>query len=163
MWISDFSIRRPVITIVVMLGLVLFGIFSAMSLDTDEFPEISPPVVVIAVPYPGASPETVEREIVDPIEEGVAAIAEVPTGGHFFGSPHTLARYETAFYEPLVSDWQNYESWEAAGSLRAEERATRVWQEALERYEEPVLEPERAELLDTFVERRQIELGDVDH
>ena len=97
------------------------------------------------------------------IEEGVAAIAEVPTGGHFFGSPHTLARYETAFYEPLVSDWQNYEAWEAAGSLRAEERATRVWQEALERYEEPVLEPERAERLDAFVERRQIELRDVDH
>ena len=35
------------------------------------------------------------------IDEGVAAIADVATGGHFFGSPHTLARYETAFYEPL--------------------------------------------------------------
>lgn len=99
----------------------------------------------------------------DEIEAGVAAIAEVPTGGHFFGSPHTLARYETAFYEPLVSDWQNYESWEAAGAQTAEERATRVWQEALERYEEPVLEPERAERLDAFVERRTAELRDVDH
>ncbi len=77
MWISDFSIRRPVITVVVMLALVLFGVFSALSLDTDEFPEISPPVVVIAIPYPGASPETVEREIVDPIEEGITAIAGI--------------------------------------------------------------------------------------
>lgn len=77
MWISDFSIRRPVITIVVMVGLVLFGVFSAISLDTDEFPAISPPVVVIAIPYPGASPESVEREIVDPIEEGVTAIAGI--------------------------------------------------------------------------------------
>ena len=77
MWISDFSIRRPVITVVVMFGLVLFGVFSAMSLDTDEFPEISPPVVVISLPYPGASPETVEREVVDPIEEGVSAIAGI--------------------------------------------------------------------------------------
>ena len=97
------------------------------------------------------------------IRDGVAAIADVPTGGHFFGAPHTLARYETAFYEPLVSNWQNYESWEAAGSPTVEERATRVWQEALERYEQPALEPDRAERLDAFVERRKVELRDVDH
>ena len=97
------------------------------------------------------------------IAEGVAAIAEVPTGGHFFGSAHTLTRFETAFYRPLVSDWQNYENWEAAGSLPAEERATLVWQEALERYEQPPLEPEVAEALDAFVSRRQLELVGVDH
>ena len=97
------------------------------------------------------------------IDDGVAAIAEVPTGGHFFGSPHTLARYETAFHEPLVSNWQNYESWEAAGSQTAEERATTVWQEALERYEQPPLDPEVVERLDAFVERRTLELRDVDH
>ncbi len=97
------------------------------------------------------------------IAAGLEAIAEVPTGGHFFGSPHTLARYETAFYEPLVSSRQNYEAWEEAGSLTAEERATRVWQDALERYEQPPLEPERALQLDAFVERRKIELADVDH
>ena len=50
------------------------------------------------------------------VREGLDAIADVPTGGHFFGSPHTLERYESAFYEPLVSNWQNYESWEEAGS-----------------------------------------------
>jgi len=97
------------------------------------------------------------------IRDGVAAIADVPTGGHFFGSPHTLARYQTAFYEPLVSNWQNYESWEAAGSPTVEERATRIWQEALERYEQPALEPDRAERLDAFVERRKVELRDVAH
>jgi trimethylamine---corrinoid protein Co-methyltransferase len=97
------------------------------------------------------------------IDEGVDAIADVPTGGHFFGSPHTLARYETAFYEPLVSNWQNYESWEAAGSVTAEERATQVWQDVLERYEQPPLEPEVAERLDAFVTRRKRELRDVDH
>ena len=97
------------------------------------------------------------------IDEGLAAIADVPTGGHFFGSPHTLARYETAFYEPLVSNWQNYESWEAAGAQTAEERATRVWQDALERYEQPPLDPEVAARLDAFVTRRKLELRDVDH
>lgn len=97
------------------------------------------------------------------IADGVAAIAAVPTGGHFFGSPHTLARYETAFYRPLVSDWQSYESWVAAGAQTAEQRATRVWQEALERYEQPVLEPDIADRLDAFVARRKRELRDVDH
>jgi trimethylamine---corrinoid protein Co-methyltransferase len=90
--------------------------------------------------------------------EGLDAIAAVPTGGHFFGSPHTIERYETAFYEPLVSSWQNYESWEEAGSLPAEERATRVWQEALERYERPPLAPGAEEALQEYAERRRPEL-----
>jgi len=97
------------------------------------------------------------------IDEGVEAIADVPTGGHFFGSPHTLARYETAFYEPIVSNWQNFESWQEAGSLTAEQRATRVWQESLERYEQPPLDPEIGVRLEEFVARRKIELRDVEH
>jgi HAE1 family hydrophobic/amphiphilic exporter-1 len=96
MWISDFSIRRPVITVVVMLGLVLFGTFSAMSLDTDEFPEISPPVVVVAIPYPGASPESVEREIVDPIEEGITSIAGIKrvTSSSMDGFAQIIAEFQ---------------------------------------------------------------------
>jgi trimethylamine--corrinoid protein Co-methyltransferase len=105
-----------------------------------------------------APPAVSEREI----REGVAAIAAVPTGGHFFASPHTLERYETAFYAPIVSDWQNYESWEEAGALRAEERATRVWQGALERYEQPALEAGVAERLEEYVTRRKRELHGVD-
>jgi trimethylamine--corrinoid protein Co-methyltransferase len=92
------------------------------------------------------------------VREGLAAIAGVPTGGHFFGSPHTLDRYETAFYEPLVSDWQNYENWEEKGAKPAEERATAVWQEALERYEQPPLDDDIAARLDAYVARRRVEL-----
>lgn len=95
------------------------------------------------------------------VAEGVAAIADVPTGGHFFGSPHTLARYENAFYEPLLSNWQNHESWEAAGSLTADQRATAVWQDALARYEQPRLEPEVEERLKAFVAERKAALGGV--
>jgi trimethylamine--corrinoid protein Co-methyltransferase len=97
------------------------------------------------------------------IADGLAAISEVPTGGHFFGSEHTLARYETAFYEPLVSNWQNFESWEEAGSQTAEQRATRVWQEALDRYQRPDLDPELGDRLDAYVARRRVELQGVDH
>jgi trimethylamine--corrinoid protein Co-methyltransferase len=97
------------------------------------------------------------------IAAGVAAIADVPTGGHFFGAPHTLARYETAFYEPLLSNWQSYENWEAAGSLTADQRATLVWQEALERYEQPLLDAEIEDRLEGFVARRKIALREVEH
>lgn len=97
------------------------------------------------------------------IREGLGAIADVPTGGHFFGSPHTLARYETAFYEPLLSNWQSFESWEESGSVTADQRATGVWQDALERYEQPELAPEIEERLAAFVARRKVELRDVDH
>lgn len=96
------------------------------------------------------------------IEEGLAAIAAVPTGGHFFGAAHTLARYETAFHVPLLSDWRSFESWQEAGSETAEVRATRVWQEALERYEPPPLAEDARARLDAFVERRAHELRDLD-
>src|SRR5919106_1317781 len=77
MFISDLAIRKPVITIVTMLALVVFGIVALAQLDTDEFPDVQPPVVAIAIPYPGASPDTVEREAIDPIEEVVSGISGV--------------------------------------------------------------------------------------
>ena len=77
MFISDFAIKRPVVTIVSMLALVVFGIFALRSLDTDEFPEVNPPFVFVSVPYPGASPDIVEREVVEPIEEAIAGISGV--------------------------------------------------------------------------------------
>ena len=77
MFISDFAIRRPTVTTVVMLALAAFGIFALALLQTDEFPDVENPVVVVSVPYPGASPESVEREVVDRIEEGIAGISGV--------------------------------------------------------------------------------------
>jgi len=97
------------------------------------------------------------------IAEGLKTIAGVPTGGHFFGTEHTLARYETAFYQPLISNWQNYENWEDAGSLTATQRATKLWQTALESYEQPPLDPGIAEALAAFVAKRKTELANVDH
>jgi hydrophobe/amphiphile efflux-1 (HAE1) family protein len=76
-FISDFAIRRPIITVVTMLALSVFGIFALASLKTDEFPDVSPPIVSVAVPYPGAAPDTVEREVIDPIEEQISAISGV--------------------------------------------------------------------------------------
>lgn len=77
MFISDTAITRPVLTIVSMLALVVFGIVALVMLDTDEFPEIDAPIVVVSIPYPGASPDAVEREVVEPIEEAISSISGV--------------------------------------------------------------------------------------
>ncbi len=97
---------------------------------------------------------------VDEAELGFEAIRGVKTGGHFFGEPHTLERYEHAFYEPLVSNWQSYENWQIAGGRDATERATEIWKRALAEYEEPALDPAVAEALDEYVNRRRGEIGD---
>ncbi|WP_425405589.1 trimethylamine methyltransferase family protein [Hwanghaeella sp.] len=101
---------------------------------------------------------------IDTSREALAldAIAETPPGGHFFGSPHTMARYETAFYQPLLSDWRNSQAWEEAGGENATERATALWQQVLADYSEPAMEPDRLEALDAFIRTRRQEIGDGD-
>jgi len=89
---------------------------------------------------------------------GFDAIAEVGPGGHFFASPHTLERYETAFYRPLISDWRNFETWQDDGAQTATQRANRVWKQLLAEYEPPALEPSRLEALDAFIDRRRTEI-----
>jgi HAE1 family hydrophobic/amphiphilic exporter-1 len=76
-FISDFAIRRPIITVVTMIALVVFGLASLLQLDTDEFPELSQPIVFIAVPYPGAAPDVVEREVVTRLEDKLSGISGV--------------------------------------------------------------------------------------
>ena len=87
------------------------------------------------------------------------AISEVGPGGHFFGAAHTLERYETAFYSPIVSDWRNFESWQLAGSPTAEQHANRIWKQVLETFAPPPLADDRAAELADFVERRRGEGG----
>jgi HAE1 family hydrophobic/amphiphilic exporter-1 len=77
MMISDFAIKRPLITVVSMVALVIFGMFALMKLKTDEFPDVAPPWLTVGVIYPGASPEVVEKEVLDPVEEQVGSIAGV--------------------------------------------------------------------------------------
>ena len=90
---------------------------------------------------------------------GLDAVKEVGPGGHFFGAAHTLARYESAFYSPILSDWRNFETWEETGSQTVTDRAHRLYQEVLAAYEAPPLEPDRREEIDAFVARRKEEGG----
>ena len=77
MFISDTAIKKPTLTVVAMMILVVFGLVALLQLDTDEYPEIDAPVVVVAIPYPGASPDVVEREVIDPIEEAISGISGI--------------------------------------------------------------------------------------
>ena len=76
-------------------------------------------------------------------------------GGHFFGARHTIERYENAFYMPLLSDWRNYQAWEADGSRTATQRATALWKTLLDSYTPPPIDPARKEALADYVARRR--------
>jgi len=89
----------------------------------------------------------------------VDAIKDTAAGGHFFGSAHTLARYETAFYRPLLSDWSNFENWRDAGSRNATERATGIWKKLLAEFVPPPLDPAVKDAVADYVARRTRELG----
>jgi trimethylamine--corrinoid protein Co-methyltransferase len=90
---------------------------------------------------------------------GLDAVREVGPGGHFFGAAHTLARYETAFYSPMLSDWRNFETWEEDGARTATERAHTLYKQILADYEEPPLDPAIDEELAAFVAKRKAEGG----
>jgi trimethylamine--corrinoid protein Co-methyltransferase len=96
---------------------------------------------------------------IDEAELAVEAIREVGPGGHFFGSAHTLERYEAAFYSPLLSDWRNFENWSLAGAENATQRATKLYKLALADYQPPPLDAAIAEELAAFVARRKEEGG----
>lgn len=87
----------------------------------------------------------------------LSTIREVGAGGHFFGTDHTYARYETAFHTPMVSDWNNFETWQERGSLTATERANTIYKEVLENYQQPPLDPTINEELEVYVSRRRAE------
>ena len=95
--------------------------------------------------------------VVDEDSLAFDAIAEVPPGGHFFGAAHTLERYDRAFYDPLLSDWRNFETWREDGAKTATERANAIWKELLRTFEAPPLDAAIVEALDAYVVRRKRE------
>ena len=103
-------------------------------------------------------------ELMQPVrwDEGelaLEAMREIGSGGHFFGAQHTMERYKTAFYAPYVSDWSNYQQWQAAGSRSATERAHDLWQQVLAEFQPPAVDPGVVEAIDAFIARRVEEGG----
>lgn len=87
-----------------------------------------------------------------------SAYREVPPAGHFLGCAHTMQNYQTAYYDAVMSDSENVESWEEAGGLDANARATLRWRELLESYQEPPMDEATQEALLDFVSRRKAAL-----
>lgn len=94
-------------------------------------------------------------------EQDVAfdAIKEVGNDGHFFGIQHTQDRYSDAFYQPFLSDWRNFEAWEAAGGVWTAERAHKKYKTILNEFEAPYIDDSTKEELEDFVARRKAEGG----
>ena len=88
------------------------------------------------------------------------AYGEVAPGGHFLGSAHTMRNYQTAFYEPALSDSENVESWEDGGGTDMRERAHARWTQMLREYHSPPMEDATREALEAFVVKRKEELPD---
>jgi len=91
-------------------------------------------------------------------ELALDAIAEVGPGGHHFGTSHTLARYESAFYSPIISNRQNFEAWQESGSIDSATRANAIWKQLLQEYTQPELDPAIDEALVDYVNRRKLEI-----
>ncbi len=96
-------------------------------------------------------------------EMAMEAMREVGPAGHYFGCAHTMERYENAFYNPILSDWNNFENWRDGGSIDATHRAQKIYKKLLEDYQPPALDQVIEEELDAFVERRIAEGGAKDN
>src|SRR6185369_1900884 len=97
---------------------------------------------------------------VDDNQLALDAFREVGPGSHFFGCAHTMANYETAFWDSEVADNEPYEKWEAAGSTDAATRANRKWKKVLAEYEAPPLDEGIDEALHDFMDRKKAAVAD---
>ncbi len=97
---------------------------------------------------------------IDDDQLAVDAFAEVGPGNHFFGCSHTMAHYETAFWDSDLSDNEPFEKWEAAGSTDAATRANALWKKRLAEYQAPALDEGIREELHDFIEGRKSGMAD---
>jgi len=96
MWFTRVSINNPVFATMMMAALCVLGLFSYSQLRVERLPDISPPIVFVAVPYPGASPEAIETELTRPIELALNGIAGVKMirSNSFEGRSETVVEFE---------------------------------------------------------------------
>ncbi len=88
------------------------------------------------------------------------AYGEVAPGGHFLGCGHTLANYETAYYDARLSDSESFEQWTERGEKDACRRAHERWTRMLDEYQAPSIDEATDEALRDFIDRRKAEMPD---
>jgi HAE1 family hydrophobic/amphiphilic exporter-1 len=129
MFISDLSIKRPVFATMMMLALVILGIFSYRRLAIDMYPDVEIPVLSIVTVYPGASPETVEREVTKRIEEVVNRIP---------GAKHVISVSRESVSQVVVEFHLEVKINEASQDARA--KINTIRRELPQDIEEPVIQ-----------------------
>jgi HAE1 family hydrophobic/amphiphilic exporter-1 len=77
MFLSDFSVKKPIATIVMIVAMMCLGLMALNKLRVNQNPDVEVPFIVVNIPYPGASPETVEREIINRLEKSLNSITGV--------------------------------------------------------------------------------------
>ena len=77
MFLSNFSVKRPVAMVVIIIALMGLGLLALSKLRVNQIPDVEQPVLVVNISYPGASPDTVEREIVSRIEKSMQSISGI--------------------------------------------------------------------------------------
>jgi trimethylamine---corrinoid protein Co-methyltransferase len=97
---------------------------------------------------------------IDDNELALDAFREVGPGNHFFGCAHTMANYESAFWDSRIADNEPFEKWEATGSEDAASRANRLWKKMLAEYQAPPLDEAIEEALRDFIARRKGAMDD---
>ncbi len=98
MTVAEFSLRRPITTIMVFVSMMAIGLVAAFRLPLEQFPEISFPFVGVQVPYPGSTPQEVERTIIRPIEEALSTLPGI-------GRMSSNAAADGGFVGIMLSDW----------------------------------------------------------
>jgi trimethylamine--corrinoid protein Co-methyltransferase len=104
------------------------------------------------------------QKLFEPVEVSEATLAldmikEIGPGGHHFGTPHTLERFQSEFYRSTLMDRQNIGVWEEQGQQDAAQRAHKVWQELLANWEKPPIDPGVEEGLRDYIDSRKREMG----
>ena len=74
MTLSELSIKRPVLSTVFMLVILLFGIIGYTSLPVREYPSVDNPIITVSVSYPGANADVIEKQITEPLEQNINGI-----------------------------------------------------------------------------------------
>ncbi len=74
MFLSNFSVKKPIVTIVILLMLMAVGLMALKKLKVNQIPDVEMPLLVIDINYPGASPDTVEREVLNRVEKALQSV-----------------------------------------------------------------------------------------
>ena len=115
---------------------------------------------VLDADFCGALHTYLDGVTVDDNALALDAFKEVGPGAHFFGCAHTLANYQTAYWDSELADNTPFETWEEAGSEDSARRANRLWKKRLQDYEAPPLDAAIDEALIDYIARRKSEAAD---